>query len=124
MVFEEGFNDHQIEQLEILLKKSTKAFITMHQPPPIAPFLFHSFHRNSSKFLNLMKNYKDAVEYVFCGHIHGYAETVYDDNIYIVTGGAGSNLDEKQEDVTDKHNYVLIEVDGKIINKKVFFPAI
>jgi 3',5'-cyclic AMP phosphodiesterase CpdA len=122
--FEGGFDNHQIEQLKILLRKGKKTFISMHKPPPIEPFLFHSFHRNSSSFLDLMRRFKDSVEYVFCGHIHGYSETTYDDNIYVVTGGAGADLIDNRKNVTGKYNYILVNVDGGNIEHKVYFPKI
>jgi hypothetical protein len=61
--FEDGFDDHQMQQLEILLQKRKKTFITMHKPPPIKPFLFHSFDRNSSRFLEFQLNKKIIVFY-------------------------------------------------------------
>jgi len=122
--FEDGFDDHQIEQLEILLQKTKKTFTTMHKPPPIEPFLFHSFDRNSRSFLDLMRRFKDTVEYVFSGHIHEYCETTYDDNIYVFTGGLGANLIDNRKNITRKYNYILVKVDGGKFDHKVYFPEI
>jgi len=120
--FEDGFDDHQIEQLAMLLKKGKQAFISMHKPPPIEPFQFHCFHRNSSSFLELMRRFKDTVEYVFSGHIHGYAETSYDDNTYVVTGGSGADLVDDRKGITGKYNYILVNVAGEKVDRTVYFP--
>ena len=48
----------------------------------------------------------------------------WDDNIYVVAGGAGADLEDDREGITGKNNYVVITVNGNKIDKKVFFPNI
>ena len=104
--------------------KGNRIFISMHKPPPIEPFRFHCFHRNSENFLELMSQFKDKVEYVFSGHIHGYSETIYDDNIYVVSGGTGAELVGDRKNITGKYNYLFVNVTGKKVKHKVYFPDI
>lgn len=122
--FEDGLADHQIEYLQQLMKQGRKTFITMHKPPPVEPFRFHSFERNTDRFLSLMAQYQSQVAAVFCGHIHGYGETRHEGVQYIVSGGAGGDPVKDKEGITGAFNYVLVTVrDGQVYHR-VYYPRL
>jgi predicted phosphodiesterase len=113
--------DEGIKKLETLIHVKKQNFIVMHVPPPADIFQFHSFTRNSELFMNTVKRNASCISRIFCGHIHGYGETVYGGVPCIVTGGAGAELTEPHKGIISKFNYVLVNVKGEAVKHKVYF---
>ena len=67
-------------------------FVFMHIPPPL-PVSDNSQFYADSQFVKLFEKLK--VDYVFASHYHGYQETLFNGVDYIITGGAGAELDIK-----------------------------
>jgi len=114
-----GLDNGQIERLEKLLLEKSRNFIVMHLPPPLSGLNFRSFDRESSAFIALVKKYQNRIAKVFCGHIHGYAETLQDGVQYIITAGAGGDLITSKPGLTGRFNYVLVRVSGDSISHEV-----
>jgi 3',5'-cyclic AMP phosphodiesterase CpdA len=114
-----GIDDYQLQCLEKLLLEKKKSFIVMHLPPPLRGLDFRSFDRESSEFIDLVKKHRDRIIKIFCGHIHGYAESVQDGVQYIITAGAGADLIKSKPGLTGKFNYVLVRVSGDSITHEV-----
>ena len=113
--------DEGIKNLETLLHVKKQNFIVMHVPPPADIFRFHSFFRNSELFMNTVKRNASCISRIFCGHIHGYGETVYGGVPCIVTGGAGAELSGSHKGIISKFNYILVNVEGEDVRHRVFF---
>jgi hypothetical protein len=58
------------------------------------------------------------VNYVFAGHIHGYASSKRNGTVYIVSGGGGGPL-HLPEDFGGFYHYVKIKVEGENIFDKI-----
>lgn len=108
--FAVGLDDCQITSLEKLLQGKEYSFVIVHLPPDLDTLTHHSFKRNSDRFLQVMRKHAVRVARVFSGHIHGYAELLHDGVQYIVTGGAGEKLHSLRDGITNKFNYVLVNV--------------
>lgn len=119
--FVSGMDNHQISTLQNLLHEKRSSFIIMHQPPPVGPFMHHSFTRNADTFLRTVEQYSDSVLAVLCGHIHGYCRYSYKGVPIIVSGGAGARLHTEAEGIVSKNNYVHITVDEGILKSQVYF---
>lgn len=91
-----SFNVQQFNWLKADLAANAKepVFVFMHKPvfdpSEIYPDHIMSGRQIIEELMALFKKYK--VAYVFAGHIHGYARTVRDGTVYMVTAGAGAPL--------------------------------
>ena len=93
-------------------KHAGKRFIIcFHIPPPtdLAPK-----HMNDQKWGELkavLDKYKDRVECLMCGHIHGFREQVIDGYRVFITGGGGAKLHTLDKDIIKSHHAVKIKID-------------
>jgi predicted phosphodiesterase len=70
-------------------EKYRRVFVFMHIPPPVLDLPKFTAPQ---EFIELFHQLQ--ADYVFAGHYHGYAHTVLRDTTYLVTAGAGGDLDE------------------------------
>jgi Icc protein len=86
--------------------------VFLHHPPFDPDGTDHIMAFGNNQFMNLMV--EQAVDYVFAGHIHAYAQEERDGVIYTITGGAGAPLY-----ATDHphafHHYLRVTVQGEDI---------
>ena len=109
--------------LESALKTRTadcrRVFVFMHCPlmsfgPVVTPIA------DAGKFIALFDRFK--VDYVVCGHHHGYARTMVRDTVYLVSGGAGGRLDPAE--TASFHHAVVITVTPDRVSENVIrLPA-
>jgi 3',5'-cyclic AMP phosphodiesterase CpdA len=120
--FAQSFDAEQFSWLKKDLAANQKAhtFVFMHRPvfdpSEIYPGYIMSGREVIEELMALFKKYK--VDYVFAGHIHGFAWAARDGVKYIVTAGAGSPLYLPRE-FGGFYNYVRITVDGEKIKDEV-----
>ena len=113
-----GLTGEQLAWLEAELANnlSEHLFVIMHKPV-FDPSEIYKDHIMSGRAIieKLMKLFeKFGVDYVFTGHIHGYAKSERNGVTYIVTGGAGAPLYLPPE-FGGFYHYVKVTVDdGKI----------
>jgi len=116
--FAQSFDAEQLAWLEAELANnlSEHLFVIMHKPV-FDPSEIYKDHIMSGRAIieKLMKLFeKFGVDYVFTGHIHGYAKSERNGVTYIVTGGAGAPLYLPPE-FGGFYHYVKVTVDdGKI----------
>ncbi|MDI6730963.1 MAG: metallophosphoesterase [Candidatus Margulisbacteria bacterium] len=95
-------------------------FVFMHKPvfdpSEIYPDHIMSGRKVIEELMAIFRQHK--VDYVFAGHIHGYARTVRDGTIYLVTAGAGANLYLPRE-FGGFYHCVRVDVKGNKIKDKV-----
>lgn len=91
--------------LEKALKNYRKIFVFLHIPPPVPTFDNRKFTA-PEELISIFRRLN--VDYVFAGHYHGYARTRYGDTTYIVSGGAGAQLDD--DIIPQFYHAVVIEV--------------
>jgi len=116
--FRESFDRKQFAWLKGELERggARHKFVFMHKPI-FDPSEIYQDHVMSSRAVieeiqRLFSKYH--VEYVFAGHIHGYAKTEQDGVTYIVSGGAGGKLHLPPE-LGGFYNYMRVDVEnGKI----------
>ena len=117
----DGFDRNEISDIEHLLQSKDHNFIFMHQPPPIGLSLGRHFTRNADLFMDLLQKKAQNVQYVFSGHLHGYAEVKHKGVTYIVSGGAGARLHSTHNGLSGKYNYILVSVADSDVSKSVYF---
>lgn len=121
--FKESFDSDQFNWLKRQLAAGNPRhiFVFMHKPV-FDPSEIYKDHIMSGRAIieELQKLFaKYHVNYVFAGHIHGYARAERDGVIYVVTAGAGANLYLPGQ-MGGFFNYVRVTVDnGKVIDKVV-----
>ena len=116
-----GLYDEQINYLELSIQEKEHNFVFMHIPPDFDQLKHHSFARNSDRFIKLMGKYSARIARVLCGHIHGYVELLSEGVPYIITGGAGERLHSRRDGITNRFNYVLVDVTKGEITHTVRF---
>ena len=86
-----------VDFLKSFIPKRSKyrhCFVFMHIPASIPAFDNKKFTADD-RYVTLFEKLK--ADYVFASHFHGYQATTYHGVNYIVTGGAGADLDGKRE---------------------------
>ena len=120
--FKDSFDKVQFNWLKEDLENNKKehVFVFMHRPTfdptEIYAGYIMSGRRTVEEVMALFK--RNKVDYVFAGHIHGYAKAEREGTVYIVTGGAGAPL-HLPRDIGGFNHYVKITVDGDKIQEKV-----
>jgi len=123
--FKESFDRDQFEWLkrDLTLSRADHKFVFMHKPVFDPSTIYKDYIMSgravTEELMGLFQKYK--VDYVFAGHIHGYAKSKRDGVTYIVSGGAGSPLRLPPE-FGGFYHYVKIEVDGSKVNDKIIRP--
>lgn len=121
--FKQSFDREQFAWLkqELAGDKPRHVFVFMHKPV-FDPSEIYKSHVMSGRAVTeeLMKLFaKCKVDYVFAGHIHGYAKSERDGVPYVVSGGGGGPLHLPPE-FGGFYHYVRIDVDnGKIKDQVV-----
>jgi 3',5'-cyclic AMP phosphodiesterase CpdA len=120
--FRESFDREQFEWLknDLAGSKAKFKFVFMHRPT-FDPSEIYKSHIMSGRAVTeaLMKVFqKYRVDYVFAGHIHGYAKAEKGGVTYIVTGGAGAPL-HLPPDFGGYYHYVRVDVDDRKIQDAV-----
>ena len=64
-------------------------------------------------------NEKYRVDHVFLGHIHLYDHREVNGVPYVVSGGAGAPLDDKDGFGEGKYHVVLVEIDGNQVSQRM-----
>ena len=94
--FKQSFDSRQFSWLkeELARPGSRHKFVFMHKPVFDPSEIYNDYVMSgravTEELMRLFIKYK--VDYVFAGHIHGYARTKRDGVSYVVTGGAGGAL--------------------------------
>ena len=120
--FRESFDQAQFNWLKNELKKegARNKFVFMHKPI-FDPSEIYKDHVMSGRAVGeelgrLFTRYR--VNYVFTGHIHGYARAERDGVTYIVSGGAGGKL-HLPPDFGGFYHYVKMTVEREKIKEEV-----
>ncbi len=120
--FKSSFDAQQFAWLKADLAKTDKEhiFVLMHRPTFDPTEIYKNYMMSGRKVTEeLMKVFeKYKVDYVFAGHLHGYARAERKGVVYIISGGAGGPL-YLPKDFGGFHHYVKIEVDGSKIRDEV-----
>lgn len=94
--FKEFFDEQQIDWLKKDLASTDKEFkfLFFHKPVFDASGLYEGHtmdsRQMSERMIEIFKRYK--VDYVVCGHIHGFSTARRDGVNYVITGGGGGRL--------------------------------
>lgn len=93
--------------------KKKHIFVFMHRPMFDPAEIFSGYVMSGREVIKeLMRIFdKHGVDYVFAGHIHGYASSRRDSTFYVVSGGGGGPL-HLPKDFGGFHHYVKISVEG------------
>jgi predicted phosphodiesterase len=90
--------------------------VFLHHPPFDPDGTDHIMAFGNDEFMALMV--EQAVDYVFAGHIHAYAQEERDGIIYTITGGGGAPLYSQDHPLAFYH-YLRITVVGEDVTIKV-----
>ena len=120
--FKESFDAAQFNWLKNDLEntKQEHVFVFMHRPTFDPSDIYGGYIMSGRKVVEeLIRLFeRDKVDYVFAGHIHGYAKAKRGRVTYIVTAGAGAPLYLPRE-FGGFYHYVKITVDGDRIMDEV-----
>lgn len=91
----------QLRPLRDLLSRDRarfrRVFFVLHRPPvevkTLSPERQETKEATHAALLALARRYR--VDYVLCGHLHGYARIEHDGTTFLVTGGAGGELQQE-----------------------------
>jgi 3',5'-cyclic AMP phosphodiesterase CpdA len=105
---------------DLAATKKRHIFVFMHRPTFDPGEIFGGYvmsgRERVKQLLKLFKQYH--VNYVFAGHIHGYASSKRNGTVYVVSGGGGGPL-HLPRDLGGFHHYVKIKVEGDEIFDKI-----
>lgn len=116
---DEKINEEQHQWMDRILKEKQShfehVFVFAHIPPfDCRKGKNHCLPEEEGKrFMKIMQKWK--VDRVFCGNIHSYHRAIRKGVPYIITGGGGAILDEKNS----FFHYIEVEVIGPKIKEKV-----
>ena len=120
--FKESFDTEQFSWLKKNLEdtKQEHIFVFMHRPTFDPSEIYSGYvmsgRQVAEELIRLFERYK--VNYVFAGHIHGYAKARRGSVNYVVTAGAGAPLYLPRE-IGGIFHYTKITVDGDEIIDEV-----
>jgi len=120
--FRQSFHPKQFSWLkkDLATTDQDNIFVFLHKPTFDPTELYAgqimSSRETVKQLMRVFKKYK--VDYVFAGHIHGYAKAKRDGVVYVVTGGGGAPI-HLSKDFGGFHHYVRIDVVGDQIEDKV-----
>jgi len=120
--FQNRFDRTQFEWLkkELSSSQAKHKFVFMHRPTFDPSEIYQDYTMSgrevTQELMRLFTKFK--VDYVFAGHIHGYARAERDGVIYIVTAGAGAPL-YLPAGMGGFYNYVRVSVDNGKVSDKV-----
>jgi len=97
-------------------EKYRRVFVFMHIPPPVPGFDSKKF-KAPGELMALFQQLK--VDYVFTGHYHGYARTQLGDTTYLITGGGGSPLERRKEDIGQFYHGIVIGVGPDHVSERI-----
>jgi len=114
-----NLTDRQFVWLEKMLQTPLKKFVFTHTPPrhgvwdhKLAPT-----PEVSARFMGLNEKYK--TDFVFLGHIHLYDQRKVGSVNYMVSGGAGAPLDNKDDYGQGTYHVGMIEVNGHQVSHQM-----
>lgn len=120
--FRQSFDAAQFEWLkkDLAAAGERHKFVFMHRPTFDPSEIYKDYVMSGREVTQeLMRLFsKNKVDYVFAGHIHGYARAERDGVTYIVTAGAGAPL-YLPPGFGGFNHYVKIEVDNDKITDRV-----
>lgn len=97
--------------------KSENIYLFFHIPPP-NPLMPNSVSQEQWEAIKArLSPYRDAVRFLFCGHIHGSADFVLDGYRIVITGGAGALFDPV--DSAGFHYFLLSRNQGILQLEKI-----
>ena len=107
------FNRKDLEFIGRALNKyPDKRFIVLfHIPPPTD--LAQKFMKDEKwgELKAVLDLYKDRIECLMCGHIHGFRDHIIDGYRVFITGGGGAKLYDLEKDIIKTHHAIKIKVD-------------
>ena len=115
----------QLKWLEAILANSVQKhkFVFLHHPLYTDPGKGHHSHDSMDKYPEsrdrldaLFKKFE--VDAVFSGHEHYYEKRIVDGITYVITGGGGAPMYDKEANGGFNH-FVLVTVDGDKVNAEV-----
>ena len=115
----------QLKWLEAILANSTQKhkFVFLHHPLYTDPGKGHHSHDSIDKYPEsrdglaaLFKKF--GVDAVFSGHEHYYEKRIVDGITYVITGGGGAPMYDKESNGGFNH-FVLVTVDGDKVSAEV-----
>ncbi len=120
--FKQSFDRRQFEWLkkDLAASRARHKFVFMHRPTFDPSEIYQDYVMSgrevAEELMRLFIRYR--VDYVFAGHIHGYARAERDGVVYIVTGGAGAPL-YLPNGFGGVYHYVRVDVDGDKVSDKM-----
>ncbi len=105
--------------LEETLKKhkDDKRFVILFHIPP--PTDISSLHMDEEKWKGIKKvldNFKEKIDCIICGHIHGFQEYYHEGYHIFITGGGGAKLHDLEKDQVKKHHALKLKINDKGIS--------
>ncbi|MFH0962677.1 MAG: metallophosphoesterase [Planctomycetota bacterium] len=90
-----------------------KRFVFMHIPAPVPGLAQGRSFAEGQELLEILREL--GADYVFAGDYHGYSRTTYRGTSYIVTGGGGGHLHQKDS----MHHAVLVTVGADGVSEEI-----
>jgi len=98
--------------------ENRKVFVFTHAPVVRSAGPATDSFENVQAFIDVVDRYK--VDYVISSHYNGYDRTRWNDTTYLVTGGGGAPLDEK-ETFGGLYHAVVLTVDRDSVSERTVF---
>jgi len=96
-------------------KENQKVFVFTHMPVVRSAGPSTASFEDAQGFIDIIDRY--GVDYVISSHFRGYDRTERKDTVYLVTGGGGAPLEEK-ETFGGLHHAVVLTVDHGAVSEK------
>jgi len=120
--FARYFNRAQFKWLKNDLANNHQrhTFVFLHRPTFDPSEIYADYMMSGrevvEELMGLFEKYK--VDYVFAGHLHGYAKTTRNNVTYVITGGGGAPL-YLPHDLGGFYHYIKINVAGDRVSDKI-----
>jgi len=95
--------------------KSQRVFVFTHMPVVRSTGVVPNSFENMQAFIDVIDCYN--VDYVISSHYHGYDRTKRNNTVYLVTGGGGAPLDEK-ETFNGSYHAIVLTLDRESVSEK------
>lgn len=110
----------QFKNVDLGKYRHTFAFI--HIPPPVTTFSIAKTYADSDQFVALFDEL--AINYVFAGDFHGWAQSVRGKTIYTITGGGGAYLSSKKLKNQFHHAMVIRVTQDTVESRIIYVPHV
>ncbi|MFC1479939.1 metallophosphoesterase family protein [Candidatus Omnitrophota bacterium] len=104
---------HFLEE-ELEKHSNEKRFVILfHIPPPTDISTKHMTEEKWNGIKEVLDNYRDRIDCIICGHIHGFQEYDHDGYHIFITGGGGAKLHNLEKDPIKKYHALKLKINDK-----------